>query len=506
MYKKKNKKTLCFINGNIYVSFDPVKKVKALVLINGIVKYAGNNKKAIEIAKSNNCEVFNLKKQIVIPGFIDSHMHLNGIIDFLESIDLSNAKSIKQILKILNKYKKSKKNGWIIGHGFDQEKFKNKIWPTCKDLDSVSNQIPIFISRICMHAGVMNTKAKQLIGLKTKNKNFDGIVKEKNFFTVYNKIKQLIIHSKTDTQIISAMNYLLSMGITSIGYMNCSSESYKTLLDMDNKEMIPLRVYIYQNPDDIFIGKHSSKIKVNGIKIFVDGSLGANTALLSKEYKDKDTKGILNTNEKEIKHIANTNKDLQIACHAIGDKAIDVVLSAYSSIKGIHRIEHASIIKKEQVKKIKKINGIIVSQPYFIISDYWLMDKIGIKRIKNAYIYKTLLKNSICLAFSSDAPIGNLNPIEGIYASITRGKVENQNLYKYTKKEALTMKEALKCYTENGSIALNDSRIGKLEEGYYGDFIILNKNPLKCFQNDVRSIKVLKTYVEGKCVYDKAKN
>ncbi|MGC8581867.1 MAG: amidohydrolase [Thermoplasmata archaeon] len=499
---KKNKKALCFINGEIYVSFDPVKKVNAIVLINGMVKYAGNNKKAIEMAKSNNYEIIDLKKQTVIPGFIDSHMHLDGLIDFFESIDLSNAKSVKQILKILNKYKKSKKNGWIIGHGFDQEKFRNKKWPTCKDLDKVSCQIPIFISRICMHAGVMNTKAKQLLSLNTENKNTDGIVKEKSFFDAYNKIKQLNTSNKVDIQVISIMNYIVSLGITSIGYMNCSKDMYKILTNLSNKKKIHVRIYVYQNPDDRLIGKPSSKIKINGIKLFVDGSLGANTALLYNEYKDKNTKGILSITDNEIQHIANRNKGLQMACHAIGDKALDVVLSAYSSLNGLHRIEHASLIKREQIKKIKKTDSIIVSQPFFIMSDYWLVDKIGVERIKNAYIYKTILKNSIPLAFSSDAPIGNLNPIEGIYASITRGKIENYELYKHTKKESLTKKEALKCYTEYGSIALKDPHIGKLEVGYHGDFIILNKDPLKCINKDIRSIKVLKTYIGGKCVYN----
>jgi len=501
MPKKKNKKTLCFINGNIYVSFDPVKKVNAIVLTNGIVKYIGNNKKAIEMAKKDNIEAIDLKKQVVIPGFIDSHMHLDGIIDFFERVNLSNAKSVKQMLKTLNKFQKIKKNKWIMGYGFDQEKFKNKKWPTCKDLDKISRQTPIFICRICMHAGVMNTKAKELLGLKTENKNFDGIVKEKSFFDAYNKIKQLNASKKVDIQMISVMNHLVSIGITSIGYMNCSSNMYQILVSLSNKKKIPVRIYVYQNPDDLLIKKDSSKIQINGIKLFVDGSFGANTAFLYKKYEDKNTRGILNINEDEIKDIANKSKGLQMACHAIGDKALDVALSAYSTLDGLHRIEHASLIKRGQIKKIKKTNSIIVSQPYFIISDYWLKDKIGIKRIKNAYIYKTLLRNSVPLAFSSDAPIGNLNPIEGIYASITRGKIENPVLYKYTKKEALTMKDALKCYTEYGSLALKDPRIGKLKVGCYGDFIILNKDPLKCLPREIRNIKVLKTYVDGKCVY-----
>ncbi|MEM4177930.1 MAG: amidohydrolase family protein, partial [Nitrososphaeria archaeon] len=182
-----------FINGNIYVSFDPIKKVEALLVADNKIVYTGSNKIVKGTIEIVNGKLVDLKGQTVLSGFIDSHMHLDELGMYLNMLDLRGTKSIRELKRRLEEFSKLSDSMWVVGHGWDHELFEEKRLPTRYDLDEIVNDRPVMLSRICMHTAVLNTRAMEVTGLiKMKlpgillddNGVPTGVVKEEAFFSI----------------------------------------------------------------------------------------------------------------------------------------------------------------------------------------------------------------------------------------------------------------------------------------------------------------------------------
>jgi len=383
------------------------------------------------------------------------------------------------------------------------------------------------LTRVCGHAAVVNTKALEVTELpqsilksshflKNKEGLLTGVVLEDAVELFRSKIKFSV--EETEKMLSSALAYAASLGVTTIGFMSCSLASFTSLQSLNFRKELPVRVRVYMsNGLDLLLslgikrGFGDSYLKIVGVKLFVDGSLGARTALLSKPYNDDNsTSGILVT---EKQHLTNTIKkahdnNLQVAVHAIGDAAIDTVLEAYSALgsnlEGFrHRIEHASIIRPDQIKKIAKLGICASVQPRFAISDWWIESRVGKERILWAYPFKSMAEANVNIGFSTDSPVESLNPWETVYAAVTRG--EDTEFSKRTSGEKLSLAEALFYYTSGSAYLLfEESNIGSLEAGKYADFIVVNKDPFEVDLKELKDIKTLATIVAGKVVYKSA--
>ncbi|MCF8885662.1 MAG: amidohydrolase [Aigarchaeota archaeon] len=522
---------LGFINGNIYVSFIPLRKASGIVVCAERILYVGEKEKAERLATMLNGSIIDLNGLTVMPGFIDSHMHVDDLAVSLHSINLRSVHSIKTLKQYLkNYYEKNKEVSWIVGRGWDQELFEEKRWPSRYDIDDVVPDKPVFLERICGHAAVVNTAALSSISvhrdlmkdpyfLKDQDGNLTGVVVE-DAVKLFRENLQFE-DSEMLRMIHDALLYSASLGVTTLGFMSCNLRSLKLLQILRHQNRLPVRLRVYMKKEllnnIIGLGIRRSFgddfLKIMGIKIFADGSLGAHTAWLSEPYQDlPKSEGMPIIEKDELTKIVEEvhNADLQLAIHAIGDRAIDMVLEAYGRLKDLspknrHRIEHASIIRPDQIGKIAKLGVLVSIQPHFIISDWWVVKRVGERRAAWVYPFKSLIKNGVEIGLSSDSPVEPLNPWETVYAAISRGG-ENIELYKYTSNEALSVIEALHFYTSGSAYLLfEEDHLGTLEAGKYADFIIIDNDPLQASIEELKNIKNIMTITSGNIVYQDKK-
>ncbi|WP_457550518.1 amidohydrolase, partial [Archaeoglobus sp.] len=427
-------------------------------------------------------------------------------------------RSIDELKRRLKEHAEKTESEWIVGYGWDQELLKR--YPTRWDLDEVVDDRPVLLSRFCLHAGVLNTKAMEICNLldsespcvMRNERGATGVVVENAYTTAVNKFRESLKPEDYEKFIESAMRYVLSHGITAVGFVSCGSKSFKALERLRAKRKLKLRVFVYLKDSEITRfgisrGFGDEFLKINGVKIIADGSLGARTAWLSERYEDGDSCGFPIISRDELEKIARRvhKANLQLAIHGIGDRTIDTILDVYQELNAKiarHRIEHASVLRDDQVERIAKLGIVVSAQPHFIISDWWVVRRVGQNRAKWVYRLKSLIEKGIVVGFGTDAPVESVNPWETVYSAVTRGKHEELELYELTKNENLTVEEALHCYTYGSAYLLfEEQNLGTLEVGKFADFVVVDRDPFDVDERDLRNIKVLETYIGGNRVY-----
>ncbi|MEZ0289486.1 MAG: amidohydrolase [Sulfolobales archaeon] len=524
-----------FINGRIYASFNPKTTASGMLVISGRVAYVGDGYKVRSMVRDLGGEIIDLENRVVLPGFIDSHLHLDGVGSYLNTLDLRGVKSIRELKERVREYSAKNPGKWIIGRGWDQELFEERRWPTRWDLDEVSSERPIILTRVCGHAAVLNTRAlieTGLINMRSRDIEVDekneptGIVRENALSLARERVRRDLAISDFEKYLIDAIRYIASQGVTTIGFVSCDPMSLYTLFRVRSKikNMIRIRIYLSPGSDPsgrdvtmldivkrvgVYRGFGDEYIKIKGFKIIADGSLGARTAWLSKSYSDDPSTTGYPTIDRDLLRIIAREIDslgLQLAIHAIGDKTLDMILEIYRELgeteRKRHRIEHASLVREDQIKVLEELRPVLVVQPHFIITDWWAMDRVGVERVKWLYRFRDFIEHKIPISLSTDAPVEPVNPWETVYAAVTRGEYDNIPYYEYTKDQRLSLDETLYYYTEGSAYALDEeSELGSLEEGKYADFIVVDRDPYETDPKDLRSIRVLETYVGGVKVY-----
>lgn len=514
-----------FINCKVYSKFKPLETYKGFVVFGGKVAYLGSEEGVVSIIDRLGGELTDLKGCTVMPGFIDGHLHLSSLGESLRSLDLRGVRSIKDIKNLLKEYALRSSHRWLLGHGWDHELFEEGRLLNRYDLDEVVMDRPAVLFRVCLHLAVLNSKALELLKIEKRFSNSPNVLRDSNGVPTgvvrEDVLEEIIKDLRSDVNLLiddlrSAVDHLLSNGITAVGFMNCHIADLYALQLIKLSQNLPLRVGVYLSSEYVDLmnrlkvvrGLGDEYLRILGVKVFVDGSLGARTALLSEPYQDDpNTCGVQVISGEELSRILEiaTKLKLQVATHAIGDKAIDIVLKSYSSLDNVrecrHRVEHMSLVRDDQLIQAGVLGAIAVVQPRFVMSDWWVVERVGLKRIRHVYPFNNI-NSKLMMGFSSDAPVEPVNPWETIYAAVTRGEYEGVPLSSYTKGESLSLVDALHAYTYGSAYALFLEGIaGTLEVGKYADFIVVDKDPLEYDVREVRKIKVLETYVGGSKVY-----
>ncbi len=515
-------KVLLLCNGKVYSSLGIY---DSMVISDGKVQFLGSEEECREIA-GKEVVVVDLRGYTVLPGFIDAHMHLSEYATSRQQLDLRNVHSIRELRSRLGLFASSKKEGeWIVGRGWDQELFEEHRWPTKEDIDDIVPRNPTLLFRVCGHAALANSKALEIAGIDAKTPNPPGgVIERKPDGTLTGILKESAIelvrrHIPKPTfnellcSIRDALFELARYGVTCICTMSCDEQLLKVLWTLYEMNSLPIRVRIFL-PSALIERAARLKdkvknpyLKILGIKLFADGSLGARTAFLREPYADADTRGSLCTDPQALRE--NLHKaealGLQVAIHAIGDGALEKVIEIYER-EGTpfmrHRIEHASITPPDLVKRMRSLGVVAVVQPHFIISDWWVVERVGPSRAPWVYAFRTLLLADVPLAFSTDAPVEPVNPWLTVYAAVTRGKNEGISLYEYTKKERLPIGAAIDCYTRGSAYAIfEEGHLGEIRIGSFADLIVVEQDPFTMDPKELKELKVLLTMVGGKVVF-----
>lgn len=466
--------------------------------------------------KEISSECYCLKGKTIIPGLYDCHVHLVQTGLNYQGVELKNVKSIEELLEIINQISKITPNGELLrAFHFDVTKTKERRFPTRHELDIASPNNPLWINSIEFHTSALNSLALNKINLPY---SIDGIARDERnlplgYFTgkasafIRNKMLNYINDDMRMRGVQKAIQNAISKGITSINTMEGGFTFHEkdVYFIINNKETFPVDIKLYFQTFDLEkIMKYN--LDCMGGDIFIDGSFGSRTAAISTEYKDFNNKnGKLYFNQNELNYFVSKayENGLQITLHSIGDRAIEQVLNSHENAQRKqyrtdyrNRIEHFELANKEQVKRAKDLGLIISVQPAF---EYYWGQKGGMyeRRLGQEIASKTnnfryMIDNGLILCGGSDSDVTEMNPLLGIYSAVNHPKKEH----------SIEVIEALKMFTINGAYAsFEDDIKGSLEPSKFGDFVVLDQNPLTIPKEDINKIKVLATFKEGNIIY-----
>lgn len=525
-----------FINGNI-ITLDGDKLCEAFYVENGVFKAVGTTEEILKLTSSNE-GVVDLKGKTVIPGFNDAHMHFLNYAVQKNNVNLLNVPSIDELISKTKEYIKAgniPNEQWILSRGWNHNLFSEKRLPTRYDLDKISTQHPIYFARICGHIGVANSKALELLNITKNTENPDGGIIDKkngiptgilreNALNLVSNSLPIMSTEQIKTLLKSAFIDALKVGITTIqteDLTHCGSleNLLSAYRELEDEQALPLRFILQLNlPNEkslseaISLGLKSNLgsnvLKIGPVKLFQDGSLGGRTAAMKEAYCDIATTGVLIYDQPALDNITKlaSHADFQITIHAIGDYAAETILNSYEKIINTSEnkdlrltIVHCQFTNDELLNRFKKLNIVANIQPSFVMTDYPIVETaVGKFRADTSYAWKDMLNSNIPIAFSSDAPIESFNPIEGIYAAVTRKDLKGYPEEGWHKDQNLTVIEALKAYTLGSAFMSFEENIkGSISIGKLADFVILSEDILSTERDKIKNIKVLETYVGG---------
>lgn len=527
------------INGKIYTLRAEGETVESIGIDKGTIVYAGPNP---EPGRYHASEIIDLGNKTVIPGMGDSHLHLYAYCQNQALVKLQDIRSLEELITVMKeKTDKTQKGKWVKGAGFDHTKFDENRLPDRWDLDRISTEHPIVIRRCCLHVMVANSMAikianinKELIkeagGLIELDENGEmtGIFREKATSIFDDIVPDPLADEKEKNRIMrEVFEDMVSKGITSINTYAAKiwnyEEDIETYRSLDRKGSLPLRVLV--SIDDFFENDNPaeknpySKVKYGSYKLFTDGSLGARSAALLEPYSDdEDNIGILADKDDLLEKLIRAYQSgLQPAIHAIGDRALEMTLDAIEYVTKHckagsddgnskmlpFRIIHAQLVNNGQIERMKKLPVVLDIQPIFLCTDlYWVESRLGSVRMKDAYIWKTLMDAGLILAGGSDCPVESYDPIKGIYAAVTRQDINGFPGGGWEPDEKLSVYEAICLFTKNIAYTTGDEDVsGTIEKGKFADLAVLDSDPFEIQPNRIKNIKVLSTFVAGRQVY-----
>jgi len=523
-----------FLNGKIYTVNEKQPFAEAVVTEGNKILFVGSNSEARKLI-TDKTNVIDLKGKLMLPGFIDDHAHFTGGGFYLLGLDLSNAKSKEELRSILKKYVSTRKGRWITGGRWDHELWKDKKIPIKELIDDFTKETPVFIRRYDGHMGLANSYALRLAGITKDTKSPAGglIVKDKNTGEPTGILKDnamdlidKVIPKKSDQEYIeaveAALKYARELGVTTVEDITFSDD-LKTYQKLEKQGRLTCRLYTrlpidgYKDlvDDGIQFNFGGDKIQLGSLKAYADGSLGSTTAWFFEKYnQDTTTYGLPNDiiadgRFKKWALDADRNK-LQISVHAIGNRANSYTLDVYSQIKKENpkwdrrfRIEHAQHLRKKDITRFKEIGVIASVQPEHLLDDgIWAAKRIGEERTKLTHVYKSLIDAGAVVAFGTDWPVVDLNPMLGLYAAVTRRTDDGKNPEGWLPEQKLTIEQAIKCYTLNSAYAAYQENVkGSIEIGKLADMVVLSEDILAIDPVKIKDVKVEMTIFDGKIVY-----
>lgn len=521
-----------FHSGKIKTMSENQPDAEAMLTAGEKILAVGSRNDLESIIQPGHVEKVDLENKRVIPGLIDSHMHFLDYVLGKDDVDLAGTRSIKELVERLKQAAKGRKQGtWIRGINFDHSIFPENRLPDRFELDEINH--PVLITRLCRHAHAANSRALEIAGVpgrknlpsgfqRDEHGELNGIILEKGL----ELIADVMPDPLENPELISG-NFekcfaeFSGYGLTSINSTSASHigvrESIGLYQKLERENRLPLRMTVHLNelPNiDIrsFLG--SSKVRYGGLKLFADGGFSALTAALSFDYKnDPGNKGELNYDTKELYSIVEEahRRGIQVATHALGDRAIDQMLdiiervtAKYPQITTRHRLIHCYVVRPEQIERMRKLGVIADIQPVFLADEIDIAEeRLPEEFTSISYAWKTLMHNGITIAGGSDCSAALPDPWMGIDGAVNRvRRIRRTPRGGWHPEQKLTIDETFRIFTVNAAIAMGmDNEVGTLEMGKLADFVILEDDPWEINPEELRNVRVKQTFCGGECVY-----
>lgn len=480
------------------------------------------------------------KGRFVTPGMIDAHGHVMGTGFAKMTLDLSSARSLDEALSRIAAWSAAHPElPWIMGHSWNQAQWGSDVMPTAADLDRVTNGKPAWLIRADGHAGWANTAALNAASITATtsdpvggevlrisgSKAPSGVFIDKAMSLVEGKLPHTRPEDR-DTAFAEAQLAFLAAGVTTIADMGTTIEDWQTYRRAADNGALRIRVVSYAAGIDAMtlIGGpaptpwlNDDRLKMNGVKLVLDGALGSRGAWLKEPYADApNTKGLPQITQTRLGNLMSraAMDNFQVAIHAIGDAANNTALNSIEELsltyKGDRRwrIEHAQIIDPTDLPRFAQ-NGVIASiQPQHQPSDYKMAEaRLGQNRLTGAYPWKSLLNAGATLAFGSDTPVEPARPFYGIAAAISRQTASGEPAGGWQPQEIISKEAAISAYTTGAAWSLfAENRLGRIAKGYRADFLFVDTDVMTATPQQLYGTRVLETWIGGKMAWSAAQD
>jgi predicted amidohydrolase YtcJ len=469
-------------------------EVEALVVVPGKgVVCEGSEHKCRGLHPSRTLD---LGGRIVVPGLRDAHTHLLSTALSRRTLDLRGVSSVEELKEAVRKAAlEIGPGGWVVGRGWDQDKMVERRYPTRHDLDEAAPENPVLLVRVCGHAAVANTRALEKLGLLSgepeelrgmvvrEDGEPTGLLVEGAVSWAMEKIPRPG-RATLKELLRKVIAEYLRYGVTAVHSMSVDLEELLLVRELELEGELKLRYEAYVKPE--LLGSIPEELRhlVRGVKAFADGSFGARTAALRERYSDFPGSGTLLMRAEEIAELARvaSSQGLELAVHAIGDRAVEEVLRAAEMLHGWIRVEHASLTPPDLLELFSQLRPAVAVQPHFILSDTWIVERLG-ERTRWVYAFKSLARTGSTLMGSSDSPVEPLNPWLGVYAAVHRGEPEGLPIAGYTGGEKLSLREAVGLYAQPASRP--------------EDIVVLNITKEPVSRDEFASVRAERVFLKG---------
>jgi predicted amidohydrolase YtcJ len=492
----------------------------------------------VEGLRGPNTRVIDAGGKLLLPGFNDAHVHFVSGGEQLDSVQLNDATSTSEFVRrIAERAKKTPKGEWIQGGDWDETKWPGSPLPTKEMIDSVTPDNPVFVSRYDGHSYLANSVALKLAGVTMQTPDPPGgtIVRDAQgnptgdmkdaAADLVSKVIPLPSHAQLMRAVKRALEHAASVGVTSVQNMDPDYADVAVYAELLQAGELTTRIYaaplITQVDDQVKIGiRHAfggPYLRIGAVKAFADGSLGSRTAYFFEPFSDQpDNHGLLSDEMQPLSLMRDRmmradSAGLQICTHAIGDQAISIILDLYTDVVKADgaadrrfRIEHAQHMAAKDFDRFAQLKVIASVQPYHAIDDgRWAEPRIGHDRASRTYAFRTFLDHGVHLAFGTDWDIAPLNPMLGLYAAVTRATLDGKNPNGWFPEQKLTVEESVRAYTMGSAYAeFQDKEKGSITTGKLADMVIVSDDIFSIDPAKIRDVKVLKTFVGGRVVWD----
>jgi predicted amidohydrolase YtcJ len=532
------------VHGKIWTENPQQPEAEAIAILGNRIAAVGTSETILKLAGPST-KVIDLSGRRVVPGFNDAHVHFVDGGASLASVQLGDTTSETEFRRRIATYANSQPKGtWILEGNWDHERWSPALLPTHASIDDVTPDNPVFVSRLDGHQALANSLAMKLAGVDKNTRDVPGgvIVRDAEgnptgiFKDAAQGLIERIIPPPDARQIALAVEaaerYAGENGVTSVQDMITTPDTLRVYQGLVHQGKLQVRIASRQLLPDwkrlaapgIEANFGNDLLHIGGLKAFADGSLGSTTAWLFQPYADAPaTSGIasaeLSRPEQMYAEIRDADKaGLQIAIHAIGDRANNTILNFYERVEKENgpwsgeasggqerrfRIEHAQHLLASDIPRFASLHVIASMQPYQCIDDgRWAEKRIGHARLATTHAYRSLLDAGAVLAFGSDWPVAPMVPLMGIYAAATRRTLDGKNPGGWIPEQKITVAEAVHAYTVAAAYAESEDGIkGSLATGKLADLVVLSDDIFKIDPVEIEKTKVDMTVFDGKIIY-----
>ena len=525
--------TLAVVNARVWTG-DPRRPWADGLAVRGDRIAAVGSSAEIRKMTGGTTRVVDARGQMLVPGFIDAHVHFLSGGHGLSSVQLRDAKTPAEFVRRIAEYARTLPAGaWITEGNWDHEQWGGEL-PRHDWIDSVTPNNPVWINRLDGHMSLANAAAMRAAGVGREAKEVEGgtivrdaegrptgIFKDNAQSLVSRAVKEPSAE-QDDRALEAAMRHVAEQGVTSVHNMGSWGElavferaAAAGRLGTRIYAAVPLSTWERLRDRVAARGRGDAWLRVGGLKGFVDGSLGSHTAAMLEGFTDapSDTGLLVTTPEELYRWTSGADEaGLHVMVHAIGDRAIGLQLDIFERVAREHgardrrfRIEHAQHIAPKDIPRFATLGVIPSMQPYHAIDDGRWADKvIGPERAKTTYAFRSLLDAGARVAFGSDWFVAPPTPLEGIYAAVTRRTLDDKRPGGWVPEQKITVEEALRAYTSGAAYAeFMEREKGTLERGKLADFVLIDRDLTRVPPETIRDAKVTMTVVGGQTVFER---